>query len=448
MKKIYLSIAAALAISTAATAQCGGRYDVDQFGVTATTGITYGSNVNSSNNGTTTLTLDFYEPTGDVSTARPLIIWAHGGSFTSGSSTDADVDTLCHRFAKKGYACASINYRLGVTSFDSLGFIPALVRSVQDMKAAVRFFYKDRSTGGANTYKIDTNNIFIGGSSAGSFTALHYAYLKRSCQVTSYISQHELDSLGGLSGYSGNQCYSENVKGVIDLCGALGTYGWLEAGDLPLCSMHGNADGTVNYSRGEVLPSFGIHILFADGSRMLKAQASAVGVSDNFYTWYGANHVPYAYSTTAGATAQAQELAYMDTTVDFVHDYLLQRLGYSCTASRPANTPYGTANLYAFTNCTTNSPLSCSATGIKSINVNLVQEVYPNPSENEIKVVFANSDDTHTVQVTDLSGRIVKSAVTTQGVYTLEKSNLTPGVYFLKVSNKQGETSTQKIIFY
>jgi hypothetical protein len=439
MKKIYLSIAAALAISTAATAQCGGRYDVDQFGVTATTGIVYGANINSSANATTTLTLDFYEPTGDVSTARPLIVWAHGGSFLSGSSTDADVDTLCHRFAKKGYACASINYREGVTSFDSLGFIPSLIRAVQDMKAAVRFFYKDKAT--TNTYKIDTNNIFIGGSSAGSFMALHYAYLKRSCQVTTYISQHELDSLGGLSGYSGNQCYSEKVNGVIDLCGALGKYGWLETGDLPLCSMHGTADGTVNYSRGEVLPSYGIHILFADGSRMIKAQAAVVGVQDNFYTWYGANHIPYQGTT-------ATQIKYMDTTVNFVHDYLLQRLGYSCTASQVANTPSGTPNLYPFTNCTTNSPLSCVLTGIKNISANLLQEVYPNPSENEIKVVFANSGDTHIVQVTDLSGRVVKSAVATQGTYTLEKSNLTAGVYFLKVSNKQGESSIQKIIFY
>lgn len=438
MKKIYLSIAAALAISTAATAQCGGRYDVDQFGVTATTGIVYGANINSSANGTNTLTLDFYEPTGDVSTARPLIIWAHGGSFLSGSSTDADVDTLCHRFTKKGYTCASINYRLGVTSFDSLGFIPALVRAVQDMKAAVRFFYKDRAT--TNTYKIDTNNIFIGGSSAGSFMALHYAYLKRSCQVTAYISQHELDSLGGLSGYSGNQCYSEKVKGVIDLCGALGKYGWLEAGDLPLCSMHGTNDNTVNYSRGEVLPSYGIHILFADGSRMLKAQATAVGVTDNFYTFYGSDHVPY-----AGGSSNA--VKYMDTTVNFVHDYLLQQMGYSCTAAQLPNTPYGTPNLYSYTNCTTNTPLSCALTGIKGVKVNLLQEVYPNPTENQMNLVFANANDVHMLQLTDLSGRVVKTVTTNQAVYVLEKANLNAGVYFLKVSNNQGETSVQKVIF-
>ena len=440
MKKIYLSIAAALTISAVANAQCGGRYDANLFGVTATPGITYGSNVKAGSATTyTTLTLDFYEPTADTSHARPLIIWAHGGSFIGGASTDPDVDTLCHRFAKKGYACASINYRTGVTSYDSLGFIYALVRAVQDLKAAVRFFYKDRQT--SNAYKIDTNNIFIGGSSAGAFMTLHYKYLKRSCQVEEYISQNSLDSLGGLSGYSGNQCYSENVKGVVNLCGALGQYGWLEAGDMPFCSMHGNADGTVNYSRGEVLPSFPVPILIADGSRMLKAQALAVGVQNPFYTFYGADHIPYSGSS-------ATEIAYMDTTVNFVHDYLLQRMSYSCTPSQLANTPYGTANLYPFTNCSSNAPLSCALAGIKNIKANLLQEVYPNPSNSDVNVVFVNSAATHYITLTDISGRVIKSETTTNSTYTLERNTLTSGIYFLRVSNAQGESSIQKIIFY
>lgn len=440
MKKIYLSMAAALVISTAATAQCGGRYDANVYGsVTATSGIVYGSNLPYNSTTPQSLTLDFYEPTGDTSHARPLIIWAHGGSFLSGTSTDADVDTLCHRFAKKGYACASINYRLGVAAPDSAEFIKAVLRGVQDMKASIRFFYKDKLT--TNTYKIDTNNIFIGGSSAGAFMSLHTAYLKRSCQMVEYMSQATLDGLGGIEGYSGNQCYSQHTKGVINLCGALGTYGWLEAGDIPFCSMHGNSDGTVNYSRGRVLPSFPVYILTADGSRMLNQQAQAVGVQNPFYTWYGANHVPY-----SGATATA--IKYMDTTVNFVHDYLLKRMNITCTASQLPNTPYGVATLYPFTNCTTNSQLSCSTSGIKGIKVNLLQEVYPNPSNGDVKVVFANSNATHSVEVTDITGRVVKTATTTDAVYTLDRNTLTNGVYFLRVSNAQGESSVQKIIFY
>jgi acetyl esterase/lipase len=438
MKKTYLSLASVLAISTVASAQCSGRYAANVYtSYSVTTGVSYGSNVTYSG-ATYALTLDFYQPSADTAQARPLIIWAHGGSYVSGTSADADVTTLSEQFALKGYACASINYRLGTASFDSIGMIPAVIRSVQDMKAAIRFFYKDRAT--SNTYKIDTNNIFIGGASAGSLTALHTAYLKRTCQILPYINQDSLNKLGGLDGYSGNQCYSQKVKGVIDLCGALGVYGWLEAGDVPLCSMHGTADAVVPYSRGPVNP--GIYIMTADGSRMLYQQAQAVGVSDNFYTWLGAPHVPFDGTTAA-------EIAYMDTTINFVRDYLLQRLNITCPALQAPNTPYGTATLYSYTNCTTNSTLSCATSGIKNVSVNnLLQEVYPNPSTSDVTVVFTNNSDTHFIELTDISGRVLKSATTTQGVYTLEKANLNAGVYFLKVSNTQGEASIQKIIFY
>jgi para-nitrobenzyl esterase len=125
MKKIY-TLLVALLIGYTAKAQtaCTGRYASDFFtNYTTTSAITYGSNVTYS--GTTKiLKLDLYQPTGDTSSARPLIIWAHGGSFIGGTSTDADVVALSQRFAKKGYVCASINYRVGVSSFDSLGMIP------------------------------------------------------------------------------------------------------------------------------------------------------------------------------------------------------------------------------------------------------------------------------------------------------------------------------------
>ncbi len=76
-----------------------------------------------------------------------------------------------------------------------------------------------------------------------------------------------------------------------------------------------------------------------------------------------------------------------------------------------------------------------------------MQEVYPNPSENQINIVFANGTDKHTVQLTDLSGRLVKSDITSQATYTIERGNLNAGVYFLKVSNNYGEASIQKVIF-
>ena len=440
MKKIYLLAFTTLisALSIKAQTPCStGRYAADTFtAYTTTSNITFGSNLTASN-ANYTLTMDVYQPTGDVETNRPLIIWAHGGSFIGGSKTDGDVVALSQRFAKKGYVCASINYRLGLTPFDSTGAVKAVLRAVQDMKASIRYFYKDKLT--TDTYKIDTNNIFIGGSSAGAITALHTAYLDKSCEVNAYINPSTLVSLGGMDGYSGNQCYSSKVKGVINLCGALGKYGWLEAGDIPFCSMHGTIDGTVKYNRGYAAP-LGIQLILLDGSRMLKEQANALGINNPFYTWYGKDHVPYTSSA-----------AYMDSTVSFVRDFLVTQLGCSDPAILPQNTPAQTATLYSYTTCTTHVAMTCATPGVVGVNeitkANVINSVFPNPSDNEMTIEFANSNTTHQVELFDVSGKIIYSENTELPSFTIKKNNTASGFYFLKVTTKLGESTTQKVMF-
>jgi alpha/beta superfamily hydrolase len=438
MKKIYLIALTTFSALNSIKAQspCAtGRYAADTFtNVTTTSNVVYGANIKA-NGANQSLTMDIYQPTGDVETARPLIVWAHGGSFIGGTSADADVATLSQAFAKKGYVCASINYRLGLTPFDSTGAIKAVLRAVQDMKASIRFFYKDKLT--TNTYKIDTNNIFIGGTSAGAITALHTAYLDKSCEINYYVTPTLLTSLGGMDGYSGNQCYSSKIKGVINLCGALGRYGWLEPGDVPFCSMHGTVDGTVKYNRGVVNP--GIPLIILDGSRMLKEQANAIGLNNPFYTWYGQDHVPYYNGSNT--------TAYMDTTVKFVRDFLISRLGCTDPAILPPNTPAQTATLYAYTTCTTNITQSCFVTNVKNESISLVSEIYPNPSENDMTVVFENANTVHKVELFDITGKIISSETTEEASFKIKKNNISEGLYFLKVTNKVGQSTTQKVIF-
>ena len=142
-----------------------GRYSSAVFtDFTKTSDITYGSN-SSWNGSNTTLKLDFYEPEGDTETERPLLIWVHGGSFIGGSKTDPDMVEFSERFSKMGYACASIDYRLGFFPFDSANAVKAVVRAVQDLRGALRYFYKDKQT--TNQYKIDTNKIFVGEAPQG-----------------------------------------------------------------------------------------------------------------------------------------------------------------------------------------------------------------------------------------------------------------------------------------
>lgn len=423
MKKIYLLAFTGL-FTSLSYGQCdGGRYASDVFtAVDLNSDVVYGSNISNSG-ATTTLDMDIYEPNGDTETARPLIIWAHGGSFIGGSKTDGDVVTLADKFVKKGYVFASINYRLGIDfPFTQANATKAVVRAVQDMKASIRFFYKDRVT--TDTYKIDTTKIYIGGTSAGALTALHLAYLDQECEILEFLSASDLSALGGIEGTSGNSGYSTEIQGAISLAGALASYGWMEAGDVPLCSTHGTDDGTVQYNRGFV-SVIGFDIMELDGSRVIKDHADAIGVQNNFYTHNGAGHVPHASSA-----------AYMDTTVNFIRDFLIDQMGCTDAALQPANAPFGTADLYPLTYC---------SASIAENNAELINSIYPNPSSNNMVISF-NETGEKTILLMDIAGRVIRNENTSATSFILERNGLKAGTYIVKV-NINGSISTSKVVF-
>ncbi len=423
MKKIYLLAFTGL-FTSFSYGQCnGGRYAFDVFNsVDITSDIVFGSNI--SNGGATTiLDMDIYEPNGDTETARPLIIWAHGGSFIGGSKTDGDVVILADRFVKKGYVFASINYRLGIDfPFSQNDATKAVVRAVQDMKASIRFFYEDRAT--TDTYKIDTTKIYIGGTSAGAITALHLAYLDQECEILEFMSTSELNTLGGIEGTSGNPGYSTDIQGVISLAGALASYGWMEAGDVPLCSTHGTNDGIVKYNRGFVTV-FGIEIMELDGSRVIKEHADAIGVQNNLYSHYGADHVPHSSSA-----------AYMDTTVNFIRDFLIDQMGCTDLALQAPNTPFGTADLYPLTYCNTS---------IAENNEELINSIYPNPSSDNMTIPFNEMGEKEII-VMDISGRVIRNENTSDASFLIERNGLKAGTYIVQV-NINGTHSTSKVVF-
>ena len=401
-----------------------GRYASDVYpNVTLISNIVYGQNMSFTNQNTS-LKLDFYEPSGDTAQSRPLIIWAHGGSFIGGSKTDSDVSALSQRFAKKGYACASIDYRLGFFPIDSANSVKAVVRAVQDMKAAIRFFYKDRADG-TNLYKIDTNRIYIGGSSAGAITALHVAYLDNPCKISDYLNSATIQSLGGLEGASGNPGYSSNVQGVINLCGALARYSWMEADDVPLCSVHGTNDGTVKYNRGVVNP--GTPLMYLDGSRMLHERACALNLDNNFYTFPGAPHVPF-----AGSSASA--IAYMDTTSNFIRDFLIGQFGCSNSLLQPANLPLQAAYLYPINDCSGNAITDlCLSSSVEEL-YSTSFEMYPNPTNGNITIKHKIQGVVE-IAVYDLTGRIVFIENSSSSTVLLNLNQLKTGTYILTLKD-------------
>jgi acetyl esterase/lipase len=280
----------------------GGKFYRPLYVPTGTANVQFGSAVNSG--GTTqALRMDIYYPSNGPATPRPVVILAHGGFFIGGTRTEFAVSELCRRLASLGYVAASIDYRL--ESVFSYSGSRAVVNAVHDMRAAVRFFRQDAAT--TNTYNVDPLYIFAGGSSAGAVTAVHVAYLDQDAELA------ELNAPGvaaGLEGNSGNPGHSSAIVAAINLCGAIGDLDWLQPGDEPLVSLHGNLDTTVPYGVGATATGDVVY-----GSGVIKPRADAVGVPNTLYTFRGAGHVPYNGTS-------ARQLAYMDTTFWTVRNFL------------------------------------------------------------------------------------------------------------------------------
>lgn len=193
---------------------------------TVTSNLQYGSAPDAQGN-PVTLRLDLYRPAGDTATRRPALVWAHGGSFVSGSKTNAVPVDVARTFARHGFVVASIDYRLlappGCAS--NPGQAPCVVAALEaqhDMQAAVRWMRAN-----ASTYGIDPDRIAVGGESAGGIMA----------------------TLTGLRpedpGSSGNPGFPSSVRGFVSVAGGVPNGLFAGAGDAPGVLFHGGADRVV-----------------------------------------------------------------------------------------------------------------------------------------------------------------------------------------------------------
>lgn len=208
----------------------------------------------------TTLRFDLYEPRGDTSTARPLVIWIHGGSFAFGTKTSAEIVDQANLFSRKGYVNASISYRLsaqGCTVVNA-GCVTSIAQAAEDAQAAVRYFRAN-----AAAYGIDPTRIAIAGTSAGAITALHVGYR------------------ANLPETSGTPGVSSEVRASVSLSG-MNVIAPYEVGDAKSLLFHGTADGLTPYA----------------SAQQTQSRSTAAGVGSYLITWEGAGHVPYVANRT------------------------------------------------------------------------------------------------------------------------------------------------------
>lgn len=287
-----------------AQAQCEGRYVYELFtDVLEVPDVQYGSAVDYEGN-TQDLFVDLYLPADDTLDERPLVVMAHGGFFISGDRTADDMVEICRGLARRGYACASLQYRLGVGTdeIDSVGFSKAVVRGVQDAKGAIRFLRGQHAT-----YGLDTNQVFLGGTSAGGVLAVHYAYLQDTTLLPTWIKT-EIDALGGLYGNSGPSGYGDGILAAVSYAGAIKALAWMGNEDIPLASTHGTGDPVVPYGYGQVtyviIPGvLEVPITPMYGSERIHAELDLRGVDNEFWSVDEPIHVPHLDPGTFGLDA-------------------------------------------------------------------------------------------------------------------------------------------------
>jgi hypothetical protein len=95
--------------------------------------------------------------------------------------------------------------------------------------------------------------------------------------------------------------------------------------------------------------------------------------------------------------------------------------------------------------------MTCATPGVVGVNeitnTNIINSAFPNPSDNEMTIEFANSNTTHKIELYDVTGKIISSETTKDSTFKIKKNNTSTGLYFLKVTNSIGQSTTQKVIF-
>ena len=357
----------------------------------STENILFGSGPAVGNGQTQLLKMTVFEPVGDLLAKRPVVVFTFGGSFVTGQRQD--VYSMCLEFVRMGYVAVATDYRVGFFFPDEVTTTQAVVRGMHDMKAAVRYLYKDAQTD--NLFKIDTNYIIVGGVSAGAICAIQTAYLTDDNEIPEYL-YNDTAGMGGIEGHSGNPGYSSKVCGVIDFSGTIGDTAWIQAGDVPIVGLHDIGDQTVPFGTGPISVGGFPTGLTASGTETIMEKTDMLGIPNALKTYPGSGHVSYLQGSQAA----------WDEAVEFVQVFIADLVCGSATLSVNDKDEKNTLN------------------------------VYPNPSTGAFTITLENpAKETFLCTLTDIMGRIVKTFSTSSDKTNINCSNLSPGIYSLTITN-------------
>ena len=200
------------------------------------------------------LHLDIYTPENDTQTNRPVILWIHGGGFRIGNDkSQGYIVKMATEFAKRGYVCISIDYRVRTNPRDDK--TGTLTHALEDAMSGLNWI-----RGNSDDLKIDKSKIIVGGGSAGGMLAVNLCYKDQT------VSE-KWDKRG--------------IVGLVNLWGSPDesyTMFEIDRKDPPIIIVHGTSDELVPYNN----------------SVFLINELKKTGIKNQLVTIEGAGHTPVA----------------------------------------------------------------------------------------------------------------------------------------------------------
>ncbi|MCJ0874107.1 carboxylesterase/lipase family protein [Streptomyces sp. AP-93] len=162
------------------------------------------------------LNLNVWTPDTEPTVPAPVMVWIHGGAFTTGSSAVAAYDGAT--FARDGVVCVSFNYRLGVDGFGHIPGTPAN-RGLRDQILALEWVRQNIEQFGG-----DANNVTVFGESAGAMSVLTLLSLDRGLfhkaivqSGTGHIAQSPQDATLVLNAIAAEAGVAPTAQALADL---------------------------------------------------------------------------------------------------------------------------------------------------------------------------------------------------------------------------------------
>lgn len=370
-----------------------------------------------------------------------------GSTFTSGALTVAAVNT-CGSSANRTKAIYSKPSTPGVITGQSGQICPGLTLnySVSAVMGATTYNWSVPNNAvitngqGTNAITVQFNTGFSGGSITVNASNLCGTSALRSLVVSGAPAMP-----GGMTGPASNNCGATGVAYSVPVVANTQTYNWTVPSFATIVSGQGTNSIVVDYAN--VSGSSGTVCVAA-------SNACGAGLPRCLTAVTTLPLRPTAINGSATVCAGQQNVAYSAATQPGVTYTWTVPTGATIVSGQGTGnivvnwgTTAGAVGVYGTNGC------GNSLTRVKYITFNCREaasglfevNLYPNPARSVTNIGINGKDGIYTVELTDITGKVVMHQSTTEHTLELSLSGLEAGIYLVKVTDSEGAVEINRL---